>query len=281
MSLDPLWYVLFCRATLEAILQKTLEELKLKKSFKTLVKVSELEVQQQNEEAELISAEERNVKETNKLHNILEGDLKKGMDKMNKKSDTIAWLKDEIHDTLFMNDLKFKYISKWERAREEQNGARLSHSEKRLQDRLIDLQDSTDMELRSHVEIEMYLKQAITNLEAEIERWMEKYNTELEDRETELQNLQAKRAMKYKELQALASLYQERQKEIDAYLAYKEKQAAKAAHEAFLYRMATIIQAWWRGTMVRRGLGPYKKSKRGKDKKGKGKGGKGGPKKKI
>jgi Skp family chaperone for outer membrane proteins len=43
-------------------------------------------------------------------------------------------------------------------------------------------------------------------LEGEIERWMEKYNTELEDRETELQKLQAKRAMKYKELQDLAFL---------------------------------------------------------------------------
>lgn len=103
MSLDPLWYVLFYRATLEAILQKTLEELKLKKSFKTLVKISELEVQQQNEEAELISAEERNVKEINKLHNILEGDLKKGMDKMNKKSDTIAWLKVRIINVMFLH----------------------------------------------------------------------------------------------------------------------------------------------------------------------------------
>jgi len=25
--------------------------------------------------------------------------------------------------------------------------------------------------------------------------------------------------------------------------------------------MATKIQAWWRGTMVRKGLGPYKKKK--------------------
>lgn len=103
MSLNFLWHVLFCRATLEAILQKTLEELKLKKSFKTLVKVSELEVQQQNEEAELISAEERNVKEINILHNILEGDFKKGMDKINNKSDTIAWLKVRIINVMFLH----------------------------------------------------------------------------------------------------------------------------------------------------------------------------------
>jgi hypothetical protein len=44
------------------------------------------------------------------------------------------------------------------------------------------------------------------NLEGEMERWMEKYNTELDDRETELRKLQAKRAVKYKELQDLAFL---------------------------------------------------------------------------
>jgi hypothetical protein len=102
MSLDPLWYVLFFRETLEAILQKIVEELKLEKSFKTLVKVSELAIQQQNEEAALISMEEGNVKEINKLHNILEGDLKKGMDTVNKKRDTIAWLKVRNNNSVFI-----------------------------------------------------------------------------------------------------------------------------------------------------------------------------------
>jgi hypothetical protein len=75
--------------------------------------------------------------------------------------------------------------------------------------------------------------------------------------------------------------YEQRQNKIDAYLAHKEREAAKAEHEAYLCIMATVIQAWWRGTMVRRGLGPYKRSKKGKDKKGKGKGRKEGTKKKI
>jgi capsular polysaccharide biosynthesis protein len=87
---------------LEAILQKTVEELKLGKSFKTLVKVSELETQQQSDKAVLISVEEENLKEINKLHNILEGDLKKGMDEINKKRDTVAWLKVRIINAVFL-----------------------------------------------------------------------------------------------------------------------------------------------------------------------------------
>jgi hypothetical protein len=59
-----------------------------------------------------------------------------------------------------MNDLKFKYMSKWETARQEQNREQLSLSEKILEDRLTNLKDNTDMEMRCHVEIETYMKQA-------------------------------------------------------------------------------------------------------------------------
>jgi Skp family chaperone for outer membrane proteins len=50
----------------------------------------------------------------------------------------------------------------------------------------------------------MTLLVCLQNLEGEIERWREKYYTELEKRERELQKLQAKREMKYKELQDLS-----------------------------------------------------------------------------
>jgi hypothetical protein len=52
-------------------------------------------------------------------------------------------------------------VCKWERAREEQNHEQLYLSEKTLQDQLTDLKDNIEMELRCHVEIETYTKQAI------------------------------------------------------------------------------------------------------------------------
>ena len=52
-------------------------------------------------------------------------------------------------------------MSKWQTAREEQNAARLCQSEKRLQCQLTDLKDSINMELKCHVEIETYMRQAI------------------------------------------------------------------------------------------------------------------------
>lgn len=48
----------------------------------------------------------------------------------------------------------------------------------------------------------------------------------------------------------------------------EERTAREKAYELECYRhkMATKIQAWWRGTMVRRHLGPYKLDKKQKSK---------------
>lgn len=91
-----------CRATLGVALQMTLEELKYKKSSKTLVKVIEMELKKQNEEAELISTEEKNKKEVNNLCTILKREFKDGMDKINEKHDFIARLKVRIINVTFL-----------------------------------------------------------------------------------------------------------------------------------------------------------------------------------
>jgi hypothetical protein len=44
------------------------------------------------------------------------------------------------------------------------------------------------------------------NLEADIDKWMEKYDRDLEDKSNELLRLQAKRAIEYKQLEDLTSL---------------------------------------------------------------------------
>jgi hypothetical protein len=89
-------HVLFCRENPEVILQKILDEFRFKNSFKSLVEILELEAQKQNEEVQLISMVERNVKEVNRLQQLLKKEFKDGMDKINDKIDIIASLKVRI-----------------------------------------------------------------------------------------------------------------------------------------------------------------------------------------
>ncbi|KAJ8872182.1 hypothetical protein PR048_025784 [Dryococelus australis] len=53
--------------------------------------------------------------------------------------------------------------------------------------------------------------------------------------------------------------FQHQGEEIAEYMAVKEERERRYAHEERLREAATRIQAWWRGTIVRRGLGPYKR----------------------
>lgn len=98
---------MFCRENLEAILQIILDELRFKNSFKTLVEILQLEAQKQNEEAELFSMFERNMKEINRLHHLLKKEFKEGMDKINDKHDKIASLKVRIITVVSVIHSKF------------------------------------------------------------------------------------------------------------------------------------------------------------------------------
>jgi hypothetical protein len=52
--------------------------------------------------------------------------------------------------------------------------------------------------------------------------------------------------------------YARKQEFIDGCLADKEAVRKKREHEDYMRGRAIRIQAWWRGVMVRRKLGPYR-----------------------
>ncbi|KOB77999.1 Uncharacterized protein OBRU01_03210, partial [Operophtera brumata] len=62
-------------------------------------------------------------------------------------------------------------------------------------------------------------------------------------------------SLRHEELQKLFNLHEG---EMRSWLTFKRERAARLAREARLRDSATRIQAWWRGTMVRRGLGAFR-----------------------
>jgi hypothetical protein len=84
-----------------------LDELRFKNSFTMLLEILQLEAQKQNEEAELLSMVERNVKEINRLHHLSKKEFKEGMDNINDKHDIIASLKVRIITVVSVIHSKF------------------------------------------------------------------------------------------------------------------------------------------------------------------------------
>lgn len=106
---------------------------------------------------------------------------------------------------------------------------------------------------------------------------MDKYDNDVEAKQSELDSLKAKKANDLAHLQELTQRFHDYTKVVEEDKDEKEQLRKEAERELEEQRSCTKIQAWWRGVMVRRQLGPYKPKKKGK--KGK-KGGKGKKKKK-
>lgn len=109
-----------------------------------------------------------------------------------------------------------------------------------------------------------------------LEDWNNKCENEIENKENELERLKkvnTKENLEFEDLNLKFASYKAVVVE-DTYEKERIKQEQQA-HE--LQINASIqLQAWWRGTMVRKGFGEYRKKKGGKGgKKGKGKKGKG------
>lgn len=78
--------------------------------------------------------------------------------------------------------------------------------------------------------------------------------------------------VKYEEM---VILYKHREKEIKICAESRKEREKQMAFADMQLRSAIKIQAWWRGTMVRKGLGPFKKKKKSKPPKASKKGKKG------
>lgn len=137
-----------------------------------------------------------------------------------------------------------------------------------------------DEEARVNSEIETYLRQNHQILEDKVEYWMDKYDRDVEQKQHELDVLKASKANDLAKLQELTQKYSEYEKVVIEDRVAKEQARRKAEQELEELKSAVKIQSWWRGTMVRKQLGPYSKKKKKKGKKGKKSGKKGGKKKK-
>lgn len=173
-----------------------------------------------------------------------------------------------------------KYIKKDAEVRVSCTQKRCQQGENSLKEDLETLHYKIDEEARVNSEIETYLRQHHQILEEKVEYWMDKYDRDVEQKQHELDVLKASKANDLAKLQELTQKYSEYEKVVIEDRVAKEQARRKAEQELEELKSAVKIQSWWRGTMVRKQLGPYSKKKKKKGKKGKKSGKKGGKKKK-
>lgn len=108
-------------------------------------------------------------------------------------------------------------------------------------------------------EVEGFIQARIDSLNAQIDHWMEKHETEVEKLDNDINSSRNRIADIKIKTEELKIIYNTRQVEIDAYMIERQKKQAVKNFAQLQWNSAIVIQAWWRGCMVRRGLGPFKR----------------------
>ncbi|XP_050331459.1 dynein regulatory complex protein 9 [Bactrocera neohumeralis] len=188
------------------------------------------------------------------------------------QDDCIATLRHNLRNVRLLNELELRLVQRWEENRYTQASIVGANEERTLQQQIDDLRRRIAGEECIIVQVDKFSVKQFAELNAKIAAWQLKYARVMEIKCTETQAKERQILKLQKSWERHRETYAERQKFVRDYL--EEKEVERQLYEQQIYRVecAVRIQAWWRGLMVRRGLGPFKKkSKKGKKGKGKAK----------
>ncbi|ALC45563.1 CG13972 [Drosophila busckii] len=169
-----------------------------------------------------------------------------------------------------VNELEFHLVERWEAARETQARIWGDNAERAYLRDILDYKQRLAHEQRVSKELQTFRSHEFDDLRRRIKQAQQRYASDLKrvERETEAWELRILEQRKL--LASNREIYEQRQQFVNEYHAKKAEEERQQNLQVHRMESAIKLQAWWRGTMVRRGLGPFKKKpKRGKRNKAK------------
>ncbi|XP_071452124.1 dynein regulatory complex protein 9 [Hetaerina americana] len=266
------------RTFIEGTLSGALHEVVNEGSFVFLQRaVNYLENLQEDDE-NLVNMEKHNQEMLKKIQKVIAEEKMTSERILQEKSDLICKIKDEINDEKEIEKVIKNYVKHWEKSTQEQLLMRLSNGLNDQNEKLKRLARDLEDEETTNESLTKYLTLACNDLTEQIARWKEQYERDLEAIEATIADLKAAKEVQSKTYRELEKEFNLRQGEMDEFLAMKAERKRREAHEKFEHDCAVRLQAWWRGLMVRRCLGQFRRRKKAaggkesaKQKKGKGK----------
>uniref|UniRef100_A0A452GLC8 Uncharacterized protein n=1 Tax=Gopherus agassizii TaxID=38772 RepID=A0A452GLC8_9SAUR len=253
------------------VIAETLQEMQTSGTFQSLLQAVQREKERKSNFHTTIIREEEGRKEIKSLQKRLQ-DVKKEKElELQNRNEMIAYLKDQLQEMKAKTDMESRYVKKDTELQVYQTQKKCSNAESDLFNEIEKLRIKTDEEIRVHVEIENFLRQQQMKLEEKLEYWMEKYEKDTESKQQELNTLKASKANDLAALQELAKQCRLFEQAIMEDRVEKEAARRKVEQDALELKSIKKLQAWWRGTMVRHNIGPYKALKKSKEDEPKGK----------
>ncbi|XP_064021534.1 dynein regulatory complex protein 9 isoform X1 [Pogoniulus pusillus] len=239
------------------VITATMKKMQEAGTFNSLTEANEREKAKKSKFHNFLIRAEEGKREIKSLEEQLQ-DVKKEMEvELQNRADVIANLKDELQEMKAKMDRESSYMKRSTDFQVGQTQKKCSNAENVLDKEIQKLKSKTAEEIRVHVETENFLRQQHKKLEEKLEYWMDKYENDTDAKDEELDALKATKANNLERLQRLAEECQMFEETIISDRAEKEAKRKQLEQDALELKSTLKLQAWWRGTMVRRYLGPY------------------------
>ncbi|XP_072929517.1 dynein regulatory complex protein 9-like isoform X3 [Epargyreus clarus] len=175
---------------------------------------------------------------------------------------TIDKLKMLVEDAPLNAEVRSRYVDNWQRARTEQHLQTIEDQEAKPSRVIEYYKRRTDYEQRVHSEVELLTNITINETLAKVESWMEKYDKDMEGLDLKIQ-------IKKNDYQDMLERRLEFEETIEKHdnmmkewIEFKEVREKARQYHKKMTESAIIVQAWWRGLLVRCQLGPFKVAKK-------------------
>ncbi|GBP86296.1 Dynein regulatory complex protein 9 [Eumeta japonica] len=167
-------------------------------------------------------------------------------------------LKTKIEDVAVIGAVRRRYSCGWQSARAERHRHVLGAAEGELTAAVGRYKLHADHEQRVHGEVELLTNIAIDETLREVEVWMEKYDRDIEAIDLEIQKKKADYYITLDKKLKLEDTLAQHASLVRAWVSFKEARESARVYARTMTEAASVVQAWWRGIIVRRQLGPFR-----------------------
>ncbi|XP_012383486.1 dynein regulatory complex protein 9 isoform X2 [Dasypus novemcinctus] len=247
------------------VITNTMQELEESGTFTNLLYTLGRERENKIHFYDIIAREEKGRKQIRSLQRQLVNIKRERQVEVQSRNEYIANLKDQLQEMKAKTNMENRYMKRNTDLQISQTQKKCNKAEELLLDEIEKLRMKTEEENRIHMEIETFLKKEQQKLEEKLEFWMEKFDKDTEMKQAELNALKAAKASDLAHLQDLAKMLREYEQVIIEDRIEKETTRKKIEQDGLKLKSIIKLQAWWRGTVIRKEIGGFKLPKKDKD----------------
>ncbi|KFW81470.1 IQ domain-containing protein G, partial [Manacus vitellinus] len=239
------------------VIAVTMKKMQESGIFNSLTEANEREKEEKSKYYDVLIREEEGKKEIKSLQKQLQDVKRQTAKDLQNRDKIIDRLKDKLQEKTAKLDTESSYMKKDTDLQIHQTQRKCSKEENALNNEIQNLKNKTDEEIQLHTETENFLRQQYQKVEEKLEYWMQKYENDTDAKEVELDDLRALKAENLETMQKFAKECLMFKENIITDRTEKKDRKKQREQDALELKSALKVQAWWKGTMVRRFLGPY------------------------